>query len=306
MFEVLREVLTTAAPAFPVLERVKIRFEDIVGAVNHAKASTQLLRKPDGVSPEEVAVGLHVPQDDVADAMRFQLLRQKLGTRCQSFGDWTEGRRVAFDGPQNPAQPVESLAGLGIVFAASEAAAQVTSKGAQLPTQPSLAKEPTQLVVPILKQVLADVAQEMEVASRHGDNALSTLAPGELGLLYKRLGRFRQGPAQVPHDRARRAEAEHDFPQPGKNDVSPFGGHFPGAHYHYPLTPAGEGHRQCAFKFLRQACRGRPRPSHRCEAASRHRMNALSTLAPPVPYAERERKRDEAFRGKPGSERRVR
>ena len=268
---------------------------------------------------------------------------EKRGPRGQSFGDGSEGRRAALDGPQNPAQPVESLVDLGIVrrvfqecfdgarspqaavvqpkpreiegkslavslrwivqdplshaaddgdsggtcryavslrsaglplektracladvateFAAqvaSQFAAQVASQFAQLSTQPSLAKEPTQLVVPILKQILADVAQEMEMAGQHRD--------GRLEILHQRLGRFRHSPAQVSHDRARRAEAEHNFAQPGKNDVSPFGGHFPGANVlstlapQHPLPPTGEGYQQCAFKFLRQACRGRPRP----------------------------------------------
>ena len=86
----------------------------------------------------------------------------------------------------------------GLIDVATEAAAQVTSQGAPRPTQPSLAKERTQPVGRILKQVLADVAPEMEVAGQHGD--------GKLEPIHKRLGRFR-------HDRPRSRMIVHGGPK---------------------------------------------------------------------------------------------
>lgn len=65
MFEVLREDLAAASPAFAVFEASKVGFEEVVGPVYKAKSPAALGRDSDGMSPKKVAVGFEMGQDDV-------------------------------------------------------------------------------------------------------------------------------------------------------------------------------------------------------------------------------------------------
>jgi hypothetical protein len=113
----------------------------------------------------------------------------------------------------------------------AELAAEIAYECPESRQQLVFLKETPQLIVSGLEEVLADVAQKVEVTAEDGD--LQLQLPNEV------LSRPAHGPAEVAHERTGKTEALRHIDQVWRDLVGPFRGQFPRAQH--PLSPAVVG-----------------------------------------------------------------
>lgn len=140
-------------------------------------------------------------------------IEHPLGDRAQGGNAGASLRERVFRGDIR--SPPEHVTANGRKVAA-EIAAQIAHECPELRTQLVFSKQAPQRVVRTLEEVLADIAQKVEMTAEHGDLHLE--------LSDKVLGGSARGTAQITHDRARRTEAPRHVEDVWRDLIGPFRG----------------------------------------------------------------------------------
>ena len=164
--------------------------------------------------------------------MCFQLLHPRT---CQRF---RRPDAKLFSGLVNSGSEQASLL-------ASEAPQMLAMRFQLLRQQLHLAEQIAEFVVIIAEQILAYIAEKVQVAGQYWNRKVKVVC--------QTAGRFGYRPAnvlstlapEVAHDGAGWAELRRGFFQLWQYGVAPFGGNLPCAQN--PTAPASEGYQQCAF-----------------------------------------------------------